>query len=94
MKDEDSLTGASIFGKIGVKLRNILSTIFKTLRFDKIFNGSLLARPFLWMLPAMALAPIIPTMILFGLISAGGIATFIQMVIHRDKTPDMFCFMQ
>ena len=86
MKDEDSLTGASIFGKIGVKLRNILSTIFKTLRFDKIFNGSLLARPFLWMLPAMAHAPIIPTMILFGLISAGGIATFIQMVIHRDKT--------
>lgn len=85
MKDEDALIGASVFGKIGFRLRNILSTIFAMLRLDKLFEGSLSVKPFLWMLPAIVLAPIVPTMVLFGLVSAGAVSTFIQLAIHRDR---------
>ncbi len=86
MKDEDALVGASVFRHAGAILRNMATAIFKILRLDKVFKDSFLAKPFLWILPAAVLAPVIPTMLLLALVLLGGVTTIIQIAIYRNNS--------
>ena len=61
-KDADEVARSSIFYRPGKALRGVLSSIYRGLRLDRVFGGSLLVHPFLWCFLAAVFAPVLPTM--------------------------------
>jgi len=57
----------SIFNRAWSWLHRTLCLIFEKLRLNKILRGSIFTMPFIWCFAAVALAPILPTMVVLGL---------------------------
>ena len=72
-----------MFEKLLYKGISILRSIFKKLRLDKVFNDSIFAKPHIWIVVTVALAPFLETMqiLLFVLAS---IVSFILKVLLED----------
>ncbi len=83
--DSEQIAGKSIFYPVGKWIRNILSKIYNGLHLSKIFTGSFLMNPFLWAAAAMALAPVVPTIILIGLVLAAGITFIADTAADRER---------
>lgn len=85
-KDAEEVSQNSIFYRPGRILRDLLSGIYSKLRLDRLFAGSFLVNPFLWCFIAAVCAPIVPTMVLLGVVMISGAAFLIDTAAHREKT--------
>ena len=71
-----------VFGALWERVTRLLRRIFKALRLDKLLVGSMFLKPHFWCALAMALAPIIPTMLAAGL----AIAAFFSIFLTHGAT--------
>lgn len=85
MKSEEQLTESSRVFRAGSRLRAGQETIFRALKLDRLFEGSLFAMPFVWSLVAVVLAPLIPTMLLLGLTLLAGVASILYFGTNRHR---------
>ena len=58
--------------------------IAKKLKFDKIFENSIFAKPFIWTTLTIALAPILPTMLVLALV----LVSMMSLLLMASITPD------
>lgn len=84
MKDENEVSRSSVFYKAGAFLRRLLSAVFHALRLDRVFAGSIFAKPFFWCFLSAALAPVIPTMALLALAAMSCISALIWAAGNRE----------
>ena len=84
-KSETQLAEGSRLFQAGTKLRLWQERIFHALRLDRLFRGSLFAMPFLWSLAAVVLAPLVPTMLLLGLVLLAGVSAIIRFGTDHEK---------
>lgn len=83
--DSEEIAGKSIFYPVGRWIRNIISAVYDKLRLKSVFTGSFLMNPFLWAAAAMVLAPIVPTLLLVGLVLASGITFIVDTASDRQR---------
>ncbi len=62
---------SSVFFRLWQKIREILCKLYRALRLDKLFSGSIFLQTWFWCGAAAALAPILPTMAVLGLAGVG-----------------------
>lgn len=75
---------SSIFIKWLDKLLEFLREIAKKLKLNKIFENSIFAKPLLWATLAIALAPVIPTMMVLILVLASMMSLLLMASINED----------
>lgn len=84
MKSEEAVAEGSRFFHLGTRLRDAQVKLFKRLKIDRLFSGSIFARPYPWCLAAVVLAPLIPTMALLGFVLLAGFASIIRFGTDRE----------
>lgn len=75
----------SVFHKIWNLFRNILTRCYKTLKFDKLLEGSIFAKTFLWVLLTVILAPFIPTMLVMVLAVLSTLSLLLQLIQKPEE---------
>lgn len=75
----------SIFFKSWELIRGGLCKLFALLRLDKLFAGSVFGQTWLWCLIPVALAPIVPTMLVLALAAVGYCAVALALVRDRER---------
>ena len=75
---------SSIMAKALDGLLKWLRVIAKKLKFDKIFENSIFAKPIIWTTLTIALAPIIPTMMVLVLAIASMLSFLLMVSIHEE----------
>ena len=85
MKSEEDVAEGSRFFQLGSRLRDLQVGLFKILKFDRLFSGSIFAMPYIWCLAAVVLAPLIPTMALLGFVLLGAAASVICFGTDRER---------
>lgn len=65
-------------------LHGLLCALFRGLRLDRVFEGSVFSKPFLWCGLTVLAAPLVPTMMALGLVM-GSIASLL-VCVGRDRT--------
>lgn len=71
------------FAGILDKLHGVLCAIFRVTRLDKLLEGSITTRQFLWCSLTVFLAPILPTMMVLGLVLLSTLSLMVRM--GRDR---------
>ncbi len=84
-KDAGAVAHSSIFYRPGHFLRNFVSVIYDKLRLRKLFTGSIFANPYVWCFLAAALAPVIPTMALLGIVMLSCVAWILDIAGDRQR---------
>lgn len=85
MKSEERLAEGSWLFQKGSRLRDLLAACFKKCRLDRLLGESVFAMPYLWSLAAVVLAPLIPTMLLLGLVMLSGLASILRFGMDRQR---------
>jgi len=75
----------SIFSKLFALLHRFFYAIFKALRLDKLLSGSIFTKSFFWCALALALAPLLETMIVLALVLMSFLSLFLSFATDRDK---------
>ena len=73
-----------IFEKLVYKVINILRNVFKKLKIDKIFNGSIFAKPHIWVAVTIALAPFLETMQILLFVLASIISFTLKVLLEEN----------
>lgn len=85
---KDTFKNIQFENSIIVKLENWflkwIRLIAKKLKFDKIFENSIFAKPLIWISLAIAVAPVLPTMMVLVLV----LASALSFVLMASITPD------
>lgn len=85
---KDNYKSENIESSIIVRLLDLflkwIRLIAKKLKFDKIFENSIFAKPLIWTTLTIALAPILPTMMVLGLV----IISMMSLLLMASITPD------
>ncbi len=76
---------SSIFFKLWNLVRGGLCWVYKKLRLDKLFAGSVFTHTWLWCLLPTALAPLLPTMAVLGLAAVGFCSLALNLVRDRAR---------
>lgn len=77
--------GSGVLAKAGKWIHNAFCAVFEKLRLNKVFDGSIFGRCYLWCAVGVVLAPLIPTMALLFLAVMGTIAFLIQAGFKREN---------
>ena len=85
-KDAEEVSHSSIFYRPGHRLRELVSSIYEKLHLEKIFTGSIFANPYVWCFLAAVLAPLVPTMLLLGIVLISCVSAILNMAADRQKT--------
>lgn len=87
-----ALTAGSVqrrdMGRLGSAargVRELMCLIYEKLRLERLFEGSILTRAFLWCTLAAVLAPVIPTMALLALVMLGTLAVILCFAGSRER---------
>jgi len=75
----------SIFFKLWSALRSALCWIYRVLRLDVLFRGSVFTRPWIWCMFPVVLAPLLPTMAVLGLAAVGFCSMLLSLVRDRGR---------
>ena len=76
---------SSIFFKLWTLVRGGLCWVYKKLRLDKLFAGSVFTNTWFWCLLPTALAPLLPTMAVLGLAAVGFCSLALNLVRDRAR---------
>lgn len=86
LRERKSLTArTSIFSKLFDLLHGFFYAIFKALRLDRLLEGSIFTKSFFWCALALALAPLLETMMVLALVLMSFLSLFLSFSIDRDK---------
>jgi putative inorganic carbon (HCO3(-)) transporter len=75
----EAVSESSVFSRLGRFIHGLLVRLFKFLRLNKLFEGSIFKASFFWCLLPAALAPLVPTMILLCLVIIGFFSFIIRL---------------
>ncbi len=75
----------SLFYRIFLWIRSIGSKIFYALHLDKVFADSIFQMAFIWCILTVAVAPIMPTMVVFAGVLAGFASLKIAMLYDKNR---------
>ncbi len=73
-----------VSGAVAGGVHSLLSTIYEKLRLERLFAGSILTRPLLWCVLAVALTPVIPTMATLLLVMVSAVSVALRFCRSRD----------
>lgn len=82
---EEQLTESSLFYRLFAALKRGWGAVFARLRLNVLFRDSIFSKPFLWVLPAAALAPLIPTMAVLALVLMGFGTTLVSLGMEPER---------
>ncbi|MBR2779445.1 MAG: O-antigen ligase family protein [Firmicutes bacterium] len=85
VKPEEQLTGSSLFFRFFSRIRDAWAALFAKLKLNVLFRDSIFSMPFVWALPAVVLAPLIPTMAVLALVLMGFGTTLVCLGVHPEK---------
>ena len=77
--------GGSLVGAAGKKLRQILCLIFEKLHLTTLLQGSVFLHPWLFLIAAVLLTPLVPTMVVLGLICGGFFSLILTLGVDRNR---------
>ncbi len=80
-----AVSESSLFFRLWQKLRRALASLCRFLRLDRLLEGSVFLRSFLWCALAAALAPVLPTMALLGLVLLGTASLLMNLFLHPER---------
>ncbi len=86
MKDAPEVSRSSVFYRVGCLLRRALSAVYEKLRLDKLFTGSIFAKPFVWCFFAAVAAPVMPTMVLVAVVLVSGVAFLVNTAAKSQQS--------
>ena len=75
---------SSLFYRLWSVFREALSRVYEVLRLDRLFDGSVFTKTWLWCMVPAVLAPLLPTMAVLALEAAGCCSLLLNLV--RDRT--------
>ena len=75
----------SIFFRLWNAVRGALSKLYGTLHLEKLLQGSIFLRSFLWFCAALLLAPLMPTMLVLALAVVAMLSLGLQMLRSRER---------
>jgi len=78
-----AVSESSVFYKIWSALRTLLCRLYRMLKLERLFAGSVFSYPWLWCALPVVLAPIVPTMLVLAMAAVGYCAIALYLV--RDK---------
>lgn len=85
IKKSEPYSENSIFTRIFYWLLGVSRALTHALKLDKVFNGSIFAKPWLWCGITAATAPILPTKAVIALVVMGFISLFLDMSVDRKR---------
>ena len=85
-KSEENLAEYSRVFRSGSRLRSRQVRLFRAMKLDRLFENSIFAMPYLWTLLAVVLAPLVPTMLLLGLVMLSGVSAIIYFGTDQERT--------
>ena len=76
---------SSVFFQLFDRVRGLLCRLYEKLHLEKLFAGSIFTKTWFWcMLPVM-LAPLVPTMLVLGLVLVGYCAMVLRLLRERQR---------
>ena len=66
-----AVSESSVFYKIWSALRTLLCRLYRMLKLERLFAGSVFSYPWLWCALPVVLAPIVPTMLVLAMAAVG-----------------------
>ena len=81
----EAASESSFFTRFWLGLHRLLCWIFEKLRLNKLLRGSIFTIPFIWSFIAVALAPILPTMVVLYLSLVGIISLLFAFGCDRER---------
>ncbi|MCL2843129.1 MAG: O-antigen ligase family protein [Oscillospiraceae bacterium] len=75
-----------IFFRIYWALLGLFRRIYRALRLDKLFTGSIFLKPWLWAALVMAVLPVAPTMAVLGVVLVSALSLTLVMLQDKDRT--------
>lgn len=76
---------SSVFYRLWLRIHGVLCAVFSALRLDRLLEGSLFRKSWLWCMIAAVLAPIAPTVPVAGLTALGCVSFFLDVSCDRRK---------
>ncbi len=83
-KDNHEESKNSLLVKFFNKALDILRAIFKKLKFDKLFEGSIFTKPQIWITFVLALSPFLPTMLVLALVIFCMFTLILKACVEED----------
>lgn len=83
---EQEVGRQSVFFKLWLAVRGLLTGIYEKLRLEKLFGGSVFTLSYFWGILVAALAPFLPTMGVLALAMLTGCSLLLNFVRDREKT--------
>ena len=74
----------SIFYKLWAWVRRGLCRLYRTLRLEKLFAGSVFTKSWFWCLMPVATAPVLPTMLVLGMAAVG----YCSLLLNLIRSPE------
>lgn len=81
-----AVSESSVLTKLWRWVHRLVELVFCKLRLDRVFDGSLFGRAFLWCVLAACVAPIVPTMALIGVTCVAFFALFVQFGCDGERS--------
>ena len=75
----------SVFSHVWRGFHKGLCAVFERLRMDKLLQGSIFTKPFIWSFLALALAPFLPTMVVFAMALVSVFTLILTFGCDRDR---------
>ncbi len=74
----------TIFVKLINKIIEVLRKVFSKLKLDKLFEGSIFAKPMIWLSLTVFLTPFLPTMVCIAMVIFTGLSLFLKLMINPE----------
>lgn len=83
-KDENNTQQNSIFAKIINAVIRFFRKIFHALKLDILLEGTIFAKPTIWITFVLMLTPFLPTMLVLALVIACMLSLFLKAILEED----------
>lgn len=74
----------TIFVKLINKIIEIFRKIFNKLKLDKLLEGSIFAKPMIWLSLTVFLTPFLPTMVCIAMVIFTGLSLFLKLMLNPE----------
>ena len=83
-KDDDNIQKNSIFAKLVNAVIKFFRKIFHALKLDKLLEGTIFAKPTIWITFVLMLVPFLPTMLVLAMVIACMLSLFLKAILEED----------
>ncbi len=89
-ENDEVISKGSAFTNVFNFILNIFKNLFSILKLDKLLDNSIFTMPFLWLLPVVASAPFLPTMVLLALTLFSFLVVMVWLFMTKENKLKFF----